>query len=259
MSRLLFFLGNAVRETGQALDRLGCRLQGSAAFKEQLSRHRTLMPIYDKVPAVPPTAFVAPNASVIGDVTIGDKSSIWYGCILRGDVNSVKVGSMTNLQDNVVVHVAKDNLRNKPIPTIIGDRVTVGHAATLHACTIEDEAFVGMGATVLDGAKVEKGAMVAAGAVVTQDTVVPSGQIWAGSPAKFLRKLTEQESGFLKLSAENYHKLGVTHLAETSKTFDEIETEKANRKRDEERDEDYDGHVGCDRPEHSKVPSLPYQ
>mmetsp|Transcript_38598 Transcript_38598/g.46696 ORF Transcript_38598/g.46696 Transcript_38598/m.46696 type:complete len:257 (-) Transcript_38598:199-969(-) len=256
MSRLMYNIGFMVRETGQAMDRLGMRLQGNGAFKEQLNRHRTVMNIFDKVPSVDDNSFVAPNASVIGDVSIGANSSVWYGCVLRGDVNSVRIGSGTNIQDNTVVHVSRNNAGGVALPTIIGNNVTVGHAATLHACTVEDSSFVGMGATLMDGVKVESGAMVAAGAVVTQGTTVPTGQIWAGSPAKFLRKLTEQERSFLDVSADNYADLALRHAAENRKSFEQIEQEKWMRKRDAERDPDYDSHLGMERPPNARSPTV---
>ncbi|KAL5659549.1 hypothetical protein ACJX0J_032712, partial [Zea mays] len=140
------------------------------------SRHRTIMNIFEKEPRIHRDVFVAPSAAVIGDVEIGHGSSIWYGSILRGDVNSIHIGSGTNIQDNSLVHVSKANISGKVLPTIIGSNVTVGHSAVLHACTIEDEAFVGMGATLLDGVVVEKHSMVGAGSLVKQNTRIPSGE-----------------------------------------------------------------------------------
>jgi len=244
LGRAIYTVGFWIRESGQALDRLGCRLQGSHHFQEQLSRHRTLMNIFDKAPAVDKDAFVAPSASIIGDVQVGRGSSIWYGCVLRGDVNRISIGSGTNIQDNSLVHVAKSNLSGKVLPTIIGDNVTVGHSAVLHGCTVEDEAFVGMGATLLDGAYVEKHAMVAAGALVRQETRIPCGEVWGGNPAKFLRKLTEEEMAFISQSALNYTNLAQVHAAENAKSFDEIEFEKMLRKKFAHRDEEYDSMLG---------------
>lgn len=244
LGRALYTVGFWVRETGQALDRLGCRLQGQYAFKEQLSRHRALMNLFDKAPSVPEDTFIAPNAAVIGDVSIGPKSSIWYGAILRGDVNSISVGSETNIQDGSVVHVARTNISGNVFPTIIGNRVTIGHNAVLHACTVENDAIIGMGATLLDGAVVESGAMVAAGSLVLQNTRIPAGQIWAGSPAKFLRSLTEEEKQFIPKSAESYAKLAKVHAEETAKSFEQIEAEKAQRLEWSQRSEDYDSHLG---------------
>lgn len=244
LGKTIHSIGYMLRETGQALDRLGSRLQGKYAFVEELNRHRTIMNLYDKAPKVPADVFVAPSAAVIGDVTIGHKSSVWYGAILRGDVNSITVGSETNIQDGSIIHVAKTNLAGKVLPTIIGDRVTIGHNAVIHAATLEDESFVGIGATVLDGAVVEKGAMVAAGALVSQGTRVPSGQVWAGVPAKFLRNLTTEEKEFLPVSADNYAKLAAVHAVETTKTFEEIEEDKAQREAWAEYDEDQDSAMG---------------
>ncbi|CAO2828110.1 unnamed protein product [Amaranthus hypochondriacus] len=244
LGRAIYTVGFWIRETGQAIDRLGCRLQGNYYFQEQLSRHRTLMNVFDKRPIVDKEAFVAPSASVIGDVQIGHGSSIWYGCVLRGDVNSISIGSGTNIQDNSLVHVAKSNLAGKVLPTIVGDNVTVGHSAILHGCTVDDEAFVGMGATLLDGVVVEKHAMVAAGALVRQNTRIPSGQVWGGNPAKFLRNLTEEEIAFISESASNYSNLARVHAAENDKGFDEIEFEKVLRKKYAKKDEEYDSMIG---------------
>lgn len=247
--------GVALRETGQALDRMGCRLSGSYAFKETLNRHRTVMNYEGHVPSVSVTAFVAPSASVIGNVKIGANSSIWYGTTLRGDVNSITVGSDTNIQDNSIVHVAKDNMKGVEMPVTIGDRVTIGHGATLHGCTVMNDSFIGMGAVLMDGSTVESGAMVAAGALVTAGSIVPSGQIWAGNPAKMLRKLTEGEASFFAKSAENYAALGRAHLAENSKSWEQVAEEKDMRKANRERDSDYDSHLGVKRPITSSLPA----
>ncbi|CAM6094508.1 unnamed protein product [Calypogeia fissa] len=244
LGKAVYRLGAWVRETGQAIDRLGCRMQGEYAFKEQLSRHRTIMSFYEKKPEIAKDVFVAPSAAVIGDVKIGKKSSIWYGSVLRGDVNSISIGAETNIQDNTLVHVAKTNVSGNIAPTIIGSRVTVGHNAVLHACTVEDEVLVGMGATLLDGVVVEKGAIVAAGALVTQNTRVPAGQIWAGSPAKFMRNLTAEEKTFLVKSADNYASLAVMHAEENAKSFAEIEADKEYRKKLAQQSDDYDSHLG---------------
>lgn len=252
LGRAIYTVGFWVRETGQALDRLGCRLQGNYYFKEQLSRHRSLMNIFDKVPVVDKDAFVAPSASITGDVQVGRASSIWYGCVLRGDVNSISVGSGTNIQDNSLVHVAKSNLSGKVLPTIIGDNVTVGHSAVLHGCTVEDEAFVGMGSTLLDGVVVEKHAVVAAGSLVRQNTRIPSGEVWQGNPAKFLRKLNDDEITIISKSAADYSDLAQAHAVENAKAFDHIEFEKVLHKKFARRDEEYDsihGGIGETSPE----------
>ncbi|KAK4744783.1 hypothetical protein SAY87_011095 [Trapa incisa] len=238
LGRAIYTVGFWIRETGQALDRLGCRLQGNYYFQEQLSRHRTLMNIFDKAPVMDKDAFVAPSASIIGDVLVGPCP--W--CILSfiGDANSISVGSGTNIQDNSLVLVAKSNLSGKVLPTTIGDNVTIGHSAVLHGCTVEDEAFVGTGATLLDGFVVEKHAMVAAGALVRQNTRIPAGEVWGGNPAKFLRKLTDEEIAFISESATNYSDLALVHVAENMKPFDEIEFKKVLCKKHDKWDEEYD-------------------
>ncbi|MEZ5691333.1 MAG: DapH/DapD/GlmU-related protein [Rickettsiales bacterium] len=159
-------------------------------------------------PSVYDEAFIAAGAAVIGDVEIGTDSSIWFGCVVRGDVNYISIGSRTNIQDGTVIHVTR-----KTNPTIIGDNVTVGHGALLHGCTLEDGCFIGMRATLMDGVVVESGAQVAAGALVTPNKRIPKGQLWAGSPAKYFRDLTEEEQQFINESADNYVKLTREYLA----------------------------------------------
>jgi len=142
---------------------------------------------------------VAPNAVVVADVVVGSKSSIWFGCILRGDVQHIRVGARTNIQDGTIVHGTTNGQ-----PALIGSGVTVGHAAVLHACTIEDNAFIGICACVLDGSVVSSGAMLAAGSVLTPGKRVASGELWAGNPARLLRRLTADEIAFIEISAERY-------------------------------------------------------
>lgn len=157
-------------------------------------------------PKIHDSAFIAPSASVVGDVQIGEDSNIWYNCTLRGDVNDIKIGKRTNIQDGTVIHVTTDFQG-----TYVGDDVTVGHLAILHACTIEDFGFVGMQACVMDGAVVESHGMLAAGALLTPNKRVPSGELWAGSPAKYMRDLTDKERAYLKWSAPHYVELGREH------------------------------------------------
>ena len=161
------------------------------------------MPIispYDgRAPRLHASVFVAEGAVVVGDVEVGEGSSIWFGTVVRGDVNHVRIGARTNLQDLTVVHVT-----TATHPTVIGDDVTVGHRAVLHGCTIRDRCLVGIGAIVMDGAVVGPDAMVGAGALVAPGTVVPPGTLVLGSPAKPRRELTPEERAFLRTSAERY-------------------------------------------------------
>ncbi|RVW51824.1 Gamma carbonic anhydrase 2, mitochondrial [Vitis vinifera] len=163
------------------------------------------------------------------------------------DVNSISIGSGTNIEDNALVHVARSSLSGKILPTTIGDNVPIGHGAVLHGCTVENEAFIGMGATLLDGTFVEKHAMVAAGVLVLQDPRIPCGEVWAGNPARFLRKLAEEEIAFISQSAINYSNLAQVHAKENAKSFDEIAYEKVLRKKFAYPETDYAALVSVDR------------
>ncbi len=172
---------------------------------------------HGSTPQIDPTVFVADNAVVIGDVVIGRGSSIWYGCVVRGDVNRITIGEGTNIQDGTVIHVNHDPSGNYKdtgggMSTWIGSHITVGHQALLHACRLEDGCFIGMRAVVMDEAVIEAGAMVAAGALVTPRKRVPSGQLWAGSPAKYLRDLTPDEIKMMHYSPRNYAGLAASYL-----------------------------------------------
>ena len=166
-----------------------------------------IMPYGGKHPDIAADAFIAPTAAVIGDAVIGAQSNIWFGCTVRADGNYIRIGARTNIQDGTVIHVDSDSL-----PAIIGDDVTVGHMALIHACTLESGSFVGMAATVMDGAVVETGAMVAAGALVTPGKRVLAGELWTGSPAKKRRDLTEQERDSLTEIAAHYVELASGYL-----------------------------------------------
>jgi carbonic anhydrase/acetyltransferase-like protein (isoleucine patch superfamily) len=153
--------------------------------------------------------FIAPTAVVIGDVVIGDDASVWFGCILRGDVNAIRIGARTNIQDGTVVHVAKDT-----VGTYLGCDITIGHMALLHACTLEDGAFIGMRATVMDECVVEQGGMLAAGALLTPGKRVGRGQLWAGQPAKYVRHLGEEDRAMMRKLGPRYVGLAADYLEE---------------------------------------------
>lgn len=150
-------------------------------------------------PKIDSKAFIAPNCSIIGDVKIGKGSGVWFNCVLRGDVEPITVGENTNIQDGTVIHCTRNGGK-----TLIGSNVTIGHQSLIHAATLEDACFIGMGALIMDNVIVKTGAMVAAGSVVTPNKIIPRGEIWAGNPAKFFRKLTIEEEKFIMISAENY-------------------------------------------------------
>ena len=150
-------------------------------------------------PAIEASAFVEESAQVIGDVTIGARSSIWFNTVVRGDVNSIRIGEETNVQDLCCLHVTHEKY-----PLSIGSRVTVGHSVTLHGCTVGDDCLIGMGAILLDGVEVGPGCLVAAGALLPPSTKVPAGTLVMGSPANIKRKIGEDERAFMAASAAHY-------------------------------------------------------
>jgi carbonic anhydrase/acetyltransferase-like protein (isoleucine patch superfamily) len=152
----------------------------------------------DATPQIHPSAFIAPGADIIGDVTLAEESSVWFQTVLRGDINRIVIGPRSNVQDGAVVHLADD------FGTHVGELVTVGHKAILHACTIADEVLVGMGAIVLDGAEIGARSIIGAGALVTGGKKIPSGSLVLGSPARIVRTLSLEEQAGIKVWAEKY-------------------------------------------------------
>ena len=165
-----------------------------------------IRPFGGKTPRVDEAAFVASSAMVIGDVAIGAGSSIWYGAVLRGDVESIHIGRETSIQDNTVIHVDSSGFS-----TVVGDRVTVGHGVVLHGCRIGDNALISIGSIVLNGAEVGEGAMVGAGSLVTPGTKIPPGMLALGSPARVKRPLTDEEKEHVQAGVEIYIRLGREH------------------------------------------------
>ncbi len=153
-------------------------------------------------PTVAPDAWVAPTASVIGDVVLGPGSSVWWHCVLRGDTNHIRVGEGSNIQDGTIVHISTGTF-----PCLIGRSVLVGHGCIIHGCTLEDGAFIGMGATVLDGAVVAAGGMLAAGGLLTPGKRIGPNELWAGSPARLKRVMSAEERASWDRGAKHYVKL----------------------------------------------------
>jgi len=150
-------------------------------------------------PKLHQTVFIVESAIIIGDVEIGEYSSVWFNAVIRGDVNYIRIGYRTNIQDLCMLHVTKDTR-----PLILGNEITVGHSVTLHGCTIKDRCLIGMGATILDGAVVGEDCIIGAGALVTEGSVIPPGTLAIGFPAKPRRDLTDAEKARIKQSAQNY-------------------------------------------------------
>jgi carbonic anhydrase/acetyltransferase-like protein (isoleucine patch superfamily) len=156
-------------------------------------------------PKIDASAFVAETAVIIGDVEMGPQSSVWYNCVVRGDVNRIRIGARSNVQDLSMLHVThKKNAEDPGAPLIIGDDVTIGHSVTLHGCTLLNGCFIGMQAMVMDRAVVGEGALVGARALVTEGTIIPPNTLWVGAPAKYKRDLTPDEIAWLAKSADNY-------------------------------------------------------
>lgn len=162
-----------------------------------------------KSPNVHETAFISANATIVGDVRVHAHASIWPQAVLRGDINFIEVGEGTNIQDGSIIHLADD------YPTIIGKNVTVGHAAIVHACTIEDECLIGMHATILDGALIGKHCIIGAGALVTQNSVIPRRSMVLGIPGKVVRELTDKEVEAIRESARKYIVTAMAHKAKS--------------------------------------------
>lgn len=213
------------RETGLALDRASYQWAKSNLPQETciffinlitflVSRNRPLMNIVSQKPKATKDCFVAPTACVIGDVILNEQSSVWYNTVIRGDHDKVIIGKCSNVQEGCVITTEERNISQPHTSVNIGNHVTIGHGATLHCCEVGDTSLIGMGAVLYEGVKVGCGSLVGAGSVVKAGTVIPDGELWAGNPAVFKRKLTPEEiKGQLK-QATDYHICADNHKAE---------------------------------------------
>lgn len=165
------------------------------------------------LPKIHESCYIAPSADIVGDVEIGEQSSIWFQVVIRGDVNFIRIGKRTNVQDGTVFHVTRDKPPMKSAPLILGDDITVGHRVTLHGCTIGNRVLIGMGAVILDAAVIGDDSIVAAGALVTKGKVFPPRSLIQGSPAKVVRALTDEEVAFMPMSAKNYTEDSARYLS----------------------------------------------
>lgn len=165
----------------------------------------TIVPLHGKTPRIHDSAFIAPGCRIIGDVEIGPDASIWYNCVIRADVNRIVIGARTNVQDGTVIHCDSPKPGHEQgFPTLIGEDVLIGHMAMVHGCVLEDRAFVGLGAIVMDGCRIGSDAMLAAGAMLTPGKAMPAGQLWTGRPAKYLRDLPERAIAEMQAGVAHY-------------------------------------------------------
>lgn len=218
VSKVALRLSSAMRGMGAALDNMGKQMEVTR-YTEKLVPSTRFVSVDGIGPTIADDTFVAPSASLIGDVTIGKASSVWYGAIVRGDVNTVTIGDCTSICDGAVIHVAKIQ---GDIPTTIGDRVLVRSRAMIHAATIGHGCVVGENAQVLDGSVVHDRSFVEPASIVTPGTVIPSGQVWGGSPASYVRDATDDEMSAAADRAERMHRLACEHTAENAKGYEQI-------------------------------------
>lgn len=234
--RVVIAASNTARKLGQGLDNIGKSME-VCKYTERLVPSTRFVAVDGVSPTVSPlTAFVAPSASVIGDVTLGTNTSVWYGATIRGDVHKVSIGDNTSVGDRAVVHVAKIQ---GDFPSIIGNNVTIGAGAIVHAATLKDGCVIGPSAQVLDGSIVEKNAIVGPGAVVTPGSVVKEGEYWLGSPAKMVRKVSAEELQTSTLNSTDTLDLARIHAIECDKDLAQLTKDKEVYGETMYRDPDY--------------------
>ena len=170
-----------------------------------------ILTLAGRTPRIAGSAYVAPSADVIGSVEVGENSSVWFQCVLRGDIEPIRVGANSNIQDGTIVHTMLG------APVTLGDGVTVGHRVVLHGCTVENRCLIGMGAVLLNHVRVGEGSIVAAGALVAENTVIPPGSLYMGVPAKLRREVTADEQALIRRHAQNYLRYKADYLAEAVK------------------------------------------
>ncbi|GAX76063.1 hypothetical protein CEUSTIGMA_g3506.t1 [Chlamydomonas eustigma] len=197
----------AIRESGQALERLGCQMQGIYSHEEIINRHTPISPIKYDAPQISNSSFVAPSGLVLGKVSLGEGASIWYNAVVRGDYGTVTIGKNSNIQDSAYVGACSEFSPS----VVIGENVSVGHGAVLKGCTIGSNTLIGMNTVISEGVQVGASSIIAAGAYIEENTVVPPNEVWAGSPAKKLRDLKASEKDYLRSLPERYRELSGQH------------------------------------------------
>lgn len=232
--RAAYAAGMMIRETGQAMDRAGARLQGKYAFVEQLSRHRQIMNLQDSKPIIASDVFLAPSASVIGNVELHASSSVWYGAVVRGDTGPITIGERASIQDRAVVHAASR----------VGAAATISSGAVIESAAVGPNSVIGPSAVIAKGAVVGSASIVAPGSYVAPGTQIADGELWSGAPATRERALTAEEQEEMKQISADTANLASAHAIETGKTHEQIEAEKLRQELLEERSEDYNSHLG---------------
>lgn len=247
-AKVVVAASSAARSLGKSLDSMGASLE-VAKYTERLVPSTRIVSVNDIVPKItsPSTSFIAPSANLVGDVTLGTNSSVWYGATIRGDGNSVTIGDNTNIGDRAVVHIAKIQ---GDFPTVIGNGVTVKPGAIVHAATVKDHAMIGEGAQILDGSTVGSNSIVESGSIVSPGTTIPDGQVWAGSPAKMIRAVTKEDIECITDSAEDMVELAALHAVECDKDYEALLKDEEEYEDRMGRDETYwqrqDGESGED-------------
>jgi len=216
MQRISLMAGKAMRETGQALDRMGMRGQDNWVFLEKICRHRPLMNLFDQRPLIHDNVFVAPNATVIGNVNVMDSASIWYGAVVRGDQSPIQIGGFTSIGDRSTILSIATNPTGFAARTFVGNWVTVGQNCVLKGCTVDDYATIGDGSVIQEGAYVESYGQLEAGSVLPVGARVPKGEVYGGNPAAFVRKVlkNDMDTGVAEKAADFNVDLAQRHDAE---------------------------------------------
>lgn len=174
----------------------------------------TILPLHGKTPRIHDSAFIAPGCRIVGDVEIGPEASVWYNCVVRADVNRIAIGARTNVQDGTVIHCESPSEAHPDgFPTLIGEDVLIGHMAMVHGCVLEDRAFVGLGAIVMDGCRLGSDAMLGAGAMLTSGKTIAARELWVGRPAKLVRELPDKAIAEMRKGVEHYVENARTHAA----------------------------------------------
>eukprot|EP01100_Stratorugosa_tubuloviscum_P012966 TRINITY_DN62_c1_g1_i1.p1 TRINITY_DN62_c1_g1~~TRINITY_DN62_c1_g1_i1.p1 ORF type:complete len:242 (-),score=105.60 TRINITY_DN62_c1_g1_i1:104-829(-) len=186
-------ISRSIRSTAAVLDSFAFKMENFPYWAKEINRHQRVMAIGHNHPILARDIFIAPNATVAGKVNIGNRTSVWHNAVLRGDVCSIVIGSCSSIGPQSIIHGQGETKHQPEISTVIGDWVTIEPGSIIHGCQIQDECVIGMGSVILEGATIEKNSIIAPGSLITRGTIVKSGEFWAGSPATFIRSVTDEE------------------------------------------------------------------